>query len=194
MEINSALSVTDDETEQELTERVSCERLATEPLNFEPYGCYEALLQALNPLLTKILPVIQRDIRLRWLDKVAFEKSQGRPEAVISQLTNGVMLTWITCLFYLFSANRRLTNGDFGTSLLARFPANAAMLCCQRVSIKSVICFQIHGFAVAFCMANLSHESIYTFTKVAKAGFPRSITELPQFISMRTINQLLQVS
>ena len=107
MEINSALSVTDDETEQELTERVSCERLATEPLNFEPYGCYEALLQALNPLLTKILPVIQRDNRLRWLDKVAFEKSQGRPEAVISQLTNGVMLTWITCLFYLFSANRR---------------------------------------------------------------------------------------
>ncbi|RCH86111.1 hypothetical protein CU097_002172 [Rhizopus azygosporus] len=85
-----------------------------------------------------------------------------------------------------------VTNGDFGTSLLARFPANAAMLCCQRVSIKSVICFQIHGFAVAFCMANLSHESIYTFTKVAKAGFPRSITELPQFISMRTINQLLQ--
>lgn len=42
-----------------------------------------------HPLLIKILSDNDRDIRLRWPDKAASEKGQGRPDVIISKVTNG---------------------------------------------------------------------------------------------------------
>ncbi|PHZ07644.1 uncharacterized protein RHIMIDRAFT_242466 [Rhizopus microsporus ATCC 52813] len=78
--------------------------------------------------------------------------------------------------------------------LLALMSVRRASIRNININIKSVFCFQIHGSDVAFYMASLSHEGIYTFTQVAKVKFPRSIAELPQFINMRAISQLLQAS
>ncbi|KAG1122913.1 hypothetical protein G6F42_011034 [Rhizopus arrhizus] len=49
-------------------------------------------------------------------------------------------------------------------------------------------------FDIVFYMANLSNEGIYTFSRLAMMEFPRSVEELPKFINMKTISQLLQVS
>ncbi|CEI90751.1 hypothetical protein RMCBS344292_05064 [Rhizopus microsporus] len=143
-----------------------------------------------HPLLVKILSDNDRDIRLRWPDMVASEKGQGRPDAIISEVTSGE-----------FGAS--LGFGEYKTS----HKCNTASLCkdiikltqlAQRSininSIKSVLCFQIHGFGIAFYMANLNHEGVYTFTQLAKMEFPRSLEELPLFVNMKTISLLLQVS
>ncbi|CEG81522.1 hypothetical protein RMATCC62417_15716 [Rhizopus microsporus] len=107
---------------------------------------------------------------------------------------------------------RSVTSGKFGASLgfgecKTSDKCSTASLCkdvikltqlAQRSininSIKSVFCFQIHGFTIAFYMANLSHEGVYTFTQLAKLEFPNSLEELPLFVNMKTISLLLQVS
>ncbi|RCH85753.1 hypothetical protein CU097_009562, partial [Rhizopus azygosporus] len=126
-----------------------------------------------HPLLVKILSDNDRDIRLRWPDMVASEKGQGRPDAIISEVTSGE-----------FGAS--LGFGEYKTS------HNEAS-----TSIASSRCFAFKymvRFGIAFYMANLNHEGVYTFTQLAKMEFPRSLEELPLFVNMKTISLLLQVS
>ncbi|ORE10844.1 hypothetical protein BCV72DRAFT_332741 [Rhizopus microsporus var. microsporus] len=98
-------------------------------------------------------------------------KHQGRPSAIISQVVNGqfdATLGFDECK----TSNETLTSTSSPCSV-------------SKSTVRS---------DVAFYMASLSHEGIYTFTQVAKVKFPRSIAELPQFINMRAISQLLQAS
>jgi hypothetical protein len=54
--------------------------------------------------------------------------------------------------------------------------------------------FHLLGFDIMFYLADLSNGGIYTLSLLAMMEFPRSVEDLPKFINMKTISQLLQVS
>ncbi|EIE87206.1 hypothetical protein G6F46_006798 [Rhizopus delemar] len=96
-----------------------------------------------------------KNVMLRWPDKSALEQSQGRTDAIISQIISN----------------------EFGECKTSDDCTNAAL------------CFD-----TMFYVANLSNEGMYTFSQLAMMRFPRSVEDLPKFVNMTTITQLLQAS
>ncbi|KAG1048826.1 hypothetical protein G6F43_008808 [Rhizopus delemar] len=143
-----------------------------------------------HPLLSRILSDNERSVILRWPDKAALEQSQGRPDAIISEVTGngfGISFGFGECKTSDGCTNASLCKDIIKLAQLSQRSININ-------SVKSVLCFQIYGFEIVFYIANLSNEGVYTFSQLAMVEFPRSVEELPKFVNMKTISQLLRVS
>jgi hypothetical protein len=91
------------------------------------------------PSLVMILSDNERNIRMRWPDKVALEKRQGRPDAIISQVNGqfSASLGFGECKLNKCS-NASLCKDIIKLTQLAQRSININ-------HIKSVLCFQIYG-------------------------------------------------
>ncbi|EIE84799.1 hypothetical protein RO3G_09509 [Rhizopus delemar RA 99-880] len=138
-----------------------------------------------HPLLSRILSDNERSVMLRWPDKAALEQSQGRPDAIISEVTGngfGISFGFGECKTSDGCTNASLCKDIIKLAQLSQRSININ-------SVKSVLCFQIYGtYTIA------TNEGVYTFSQLAMVEFPRSVEELPKFVNMKTISQLLRVS
>ncbi|CEG82392.1 hypothetical protein RMATCC62417_16467 [Rhizopus microsporus] len=124
------------------------------------------------------------------LSRILSEQSQDRPDAIISQVIGndfGISFSFGECK----------TSNDCTNAALCKDIIKLAQLFQRSKNvncIKSVLCFQIHGFDIVFYVANLSNKGIYTFSLLAIMKSARSVEDFPKFINVKTISQLLQVN
>lgn len=94
-----------------------------------------------HPLLSRILSDNERSVMLRWPDKAALEQSQGRPDAIISEVTGngfGISFGFGECKTSDGCTNASLCKDIIKLAQLSQRSININ-------SVKSVLCFQIYG-------------------------------------------------
>lgn len=116
------------------------EELPKKKTKNEQIGEAELWSSFFRPLLVMILLDNERNIRLRWLDKTASEKGQGRPDAIISVVSNGefgASVGFGECKASKCS-NASLCKDVIKLTQISQRSININ-------NIKPVFCFHIHG-------------------------------------------------
>jgi hypothetical protein len=57
--------------------------------------------------------------------------------------------------------------------------------------LSNVLAFQIHGFTITFYLMSLQFTGLYTLFEIARMTFPRSLTGLATFISLKNLQLLV---
>ncbi|KAG2211957.1 hypothetical protein INT47_004644 [Mucor saturninus] len=83
--------------------------------------------------------------------------------------------------------NHALAHDLFRVSVLAKDTLDHNKL-------SHALAFQIHGFKITFYMMTLQFTRIYTLFEIARMNFPRSLTEISTFLSLKNIKTLVFIS
>ncbi|KAG2211917.1 hypothetical protein INT47_004604 [Mucor saturninus] len=144
-----------------------------------------------DPILSAIISDPEKNTLLRWSNKKPEENKDMRPDATITkiqQLKYGynlghgeVKTIGSTC------DNHALAHDLFRVSVLAKDTLDHNKL-------SHALAFQIHGFKITFYMMTLQFTRIYTLFEIARMNFPRSLTEISTFLSLKNIKTLAFVS
>lgn len=141
-----------------------------------------------NPLLTAILSRAEDNLLLKWTNKAAEDFGCRRPDAIITSSSgnNNGCLAYGECK--LGGVSKKASNTDI---------IKLGMFTQRIINIdnkQNVFSFHIEGFTITFFSTSLENEKVYVMKKVGEVKFPRSIDNLPSFMNMKTVNDLLQIS